>query len=143
MTAHIYDENNIFAKILRGELDSIKFYEDQQALGIMDIMPESNGHCLILPKAKARNILDVSPEVLRTIILLIQKTSRACMKTFKADGISIMQYNEKAGGQTIFHLHFHIIPRFNNKTLNLHNSKAVDLNLLNAQAKSLKAILEA
>lgn len=141
MTEYVYDENNIFAKILRGELDSIKFYEDQAALGIMDIMPQSNGHCLILPKAKARNILDASPQMLQNIIPLIQKTTIACMKAFKADGISIAQYNEKAGGQTVFHLHFHIIPRFSDETLNLHSDNTADLNLLTAQAQLLRDIL--
>ncbi len=106
-----YDPNNIFAKILRGELPCYKVYEDDKALAFLDIMPRMPGHTLVLPKAPARNILDVSTDDLAHVMAVVQKVARAAMTAFEADGITMQQFNEGAGGQVVFHLHVHIIPR--------------------------------
>jgi histidine triad (HIT) family protein len=106
-----YDANNIFAKILRGELPCYKVYEDDKVLAFLDIMPRSPGHTLVLPKAPARNILDIGADDLSHVITAAQKVARAAIKAFSADGITIQQFNEGAGGQVVFHLHLHVIPR--------------------------------
>ena len=106
-----YDPSNIFAKILRGELPCYKVYEDDKAFAFLDIMPRAPGHTLILPKAPARNILDVAPDDLAHVAKVTQKIARAGMQAFGADGITIQQFNENAGGQVVFHLHVHVIPR--------------------------------
>src|SRR5450759_1170529 len=106
-----YDPNNIFAKILRGELPSYKVYEDDKAFAFLDIMPRSPGHTLVLPKAPARNILDISPDDFAHVMKVAQKIAKAAMKAFGADGVTLQQFNEGAGGQVVFHLHVHIIPR--------------------------------
>ncbi len=106
-----YDPDNIFAKILRGELPCHKVYEDAKSLVFMDIMPRVDGHALVLPKAPSRNILDAAPDDLAHIIGVAQKVARAAMTAFKADGISISQFSEKAGGQVVFHTHIHVLPR--------------------------------
>jgi histidine triad (HIT) family protein len=106
-----YDPNNIFAKILNGDLPCHKVYEDDRALAFLDIMPRAPGHTLVLPKAPARNILDVSPDDLAHVMTVAQKVAQAAMKAFDADGVTVQQFNEGAGGQVVFHLHVHIIPR--------------------------------
>jgi histidine triad (HIT) family protein len=106
-----YDPNNIFAKILRGELPCYKVYEDDKALAFLDIMPRMPGHTLVLPKAPARNILDVPEGDLAHVMTVAQRVAKAAMSAFAADGITIQQFNEGAGGQVVFHLHVHIIPR--------------------------------
>ena len=106
-----YDPNNIFAKILRGELPCYKVYEDDKVLAFLDIMPRAPGHTLVLPKAPARNLLDVGPEDLAATATAAQKIARAAMEVFHADGVTVQQFNENAGGQVVFHLHLHIIPR--------------------------------
>ncbi|MEP5155266.1 HIT family protein [Planktotalea sp.] len=106
-----YDNDNIFAKILRGEIPSFKVYEDDDTYCFMDIMPRSDGHCLVIPKTPCRNILDATPEQLAACMATVNKVSNACMKAFDADGISLLQFSEAAGGQEVFHLHFHIHPR--------------------------------
>ncbi|MCC7347098.1 MAG: HIT family protein [Variibacter sp.] len=109
MTA--YDQNNIFAKILRAELPAHKVYEDDKALAFLDIMPRADGHALVIPKAPARNLLDVSPADLAHVMAVAQKIARAAVKAFGAEGITVQQFNESAGGQVVFHLHVHVIPR--------------------------------
>src|SRR5512143_482510 len=106
-----YDPNNIFAKILRGELPSYKVYEDDKAFAFLDIMPRAPGHTLVLPKAPARNMLDVSPDDLAHVIKVAQKVAQAAVIACGADGITMQQFNEGAGDQVVFHLHVHIIPR--------------------------------
>jgi len=106
-----YDSNNIFAKILRGELPCHKVYEDDKAFAFLDIMPRSPGHTLVLPKAPARNILDVGTGDLAHVMMAAQKVAKGAMTAFEADGITIQQFNEGAGGQVVFHLHVHVIPR--------------------------------
>ena len=109
MTA--YDTNNIFAKILRSEFPCYKVYEDDHVFAFLDIMPRSPGHTLVIPKAPARNILDVAPADLAHVMAIAQKIAKAALKTFGADGITVQQFNEPAGGQVVFHLHVHVIPR--------------------------------
>src|SRR5512132_2614506 len=106
-----YDPNNIVAKILRGELPCYKIYEDDKALAFLDIMPRAAGHTLVLPKSPARNLLDIDPGDLAHVMQVAQKIAKASMKVFAADGITIQQFNESAGGQVVFHLHVHVIPR--------------------------------
>lgn len=106
-----YDPNNIFAKILRGELPCHKVYEDDKVIAFLDIMPRAPGHTLVLPKAPARNLLDVSSTDLAAVMTVAQKIANAAMTTLNADGITIQQFNEGAGGQVVFHLHVHVIPR--------------------------------
>jgi histidine triad (HIT) family protein len=107
-----YDSSNIFAKILRGEAPCVRVYEDDVALAFMDIMPRAEGHLLVIPKAAARNILDLAPSDLARFMPSVQKVARAAKLAMAADGLSIMQFNEAAGGQVVFHLHFHILPRW-------------------------------
>lgn len=137
----LYDENNIFAKMLRKEIEPVIVYEDSYNLVIMDIMPQSPGHCLIIPKINARNILDVPAGALQKSIILVQKVAKSCLIAFEAQGISIMQYNEPAGGQTVFHLHFHIVPRYTNKNILAHRKNEQNIDVLIEQAKLLKTAM--
>ncbi|MCM5560045.1 HIT family protein [Pleomorphomonas sp. JP5] len=139
MTA--YDADNIFAKILRGDIPSYKVYEDDDTLAFMDVMPQSDGHTLILPKTPARNILDVDPDVLAKVVKVTQKIAKAAVKAFEADGAVVMQYNEAPAGQTVFHLHFHVVPRYIGTPLRPHTGKMADGTLLASQAEKLKAAL--
>jgi histidine triad (HIT) family protein len=107
-----YDDGNVFARILRGEIPCHKVYEDEATLAFMDIMPRGEGHTLVIPKAPARNILDADPQALADVIKTVQKVARAVKQAFSADGVTIQQFNEGAGGQVVFHLHVHVIPRF-------------------------------
>ena len=109
MTA--YDDQNIFAKILRGEIPSFKVYEDDETYCFMDIMPRTEGHCLVIPKTPCRNMLDATPAQLAACMATVNKVANAAKTAFAADGITIFQFNEAAGGQEVFHLHFHIHPR--------------------------------
>src|SRR5207237_7371035 len=106
-----YDANNIFAKILRGELPCHKVYEDPKAFAFLDIMPRAPGHALVLPKAPARNILDVAPDDFAHVMKVAQNIAKVSVNVFGADGVTLQQFNESAGGQVVFHLHVHVIPR--------------------------------
>lgn len=106
-----YDPNNIFAKILRGELPAHKVYEDDKAFAFLDIMPRCPGHTLVIPKAPARNILDIAPEDLAHVAKVAKTIAIAGKAAFAADGVTVQQFNEEAGGQVVFHLHVHVIPR--------------------------------
>lgn len=106
-----YDDQNIFAKILRGEIPSIPVYEDADTLCFMDIMPRTDGHCLVIPKTPCRNILDASDAQLAKCMATVKKVANAAKVAFEADGVTLQQFNETAGGQEVFHLHFHILPR--------------------------------
>ena len=106
-----YDENNIFAKILRGEIPCTKVYEDDVCLAFMDIMPQVEGHVLVIAKAPSRTLLDADPQALAALMPRVQAVGRAAVKAFGADGLTLMQFSEAAGGQTVFHLHFHLLPR--------------------------------
>ena len=114
-----YDNANIFAKILRGELPCHKVYEDEKALAFLDIMPRAPGHTLVLPKAPARNLLDVDPADLAHVMQVAQKIAKAAITVFNAAGITVQQFNESAGGQVVFHLHVHVIPRYEGDPLRL------------------------
>ncbi len=106
-----YDPENVFAKILRDEIPSNRVYEDDATVALMDIMPRSDGHVLVIPKTQCRNVLDATPEQLSAVIATVQKLAQAVKEAFQADGVTIQQFNEAAGGQEVFHLHFHILPR--------------------------------
>ena len=107
-----YDRSNIFARILRGEAPAAKVYEDAQTLAFMDVFPQSRGHVLVVPKTEARNLLDVDPAALQTLIVRVQTIARAVREALQPDGLTVMQFNGAEGGQTVYHLHFHIIPRY-------------------------------
>lgn len=136
-----YDDNNIFAKILRGEIPAFKVYEDDDTVAFMDVMPQSTGHTLVIPKAPSRNLLDADPAVLSKTIPVVQKIAVAAKKAFAADGIQLVQFNEPASGQTVYHLHFHIIPRFEGEPLKPHTGKMEDMEVLKAHAEKLKGAL--
>jgi histidine triad (HIT) family protein len=138
-----YDPNNIFAKILRGEIPAFKVYEDDKALAFLDIMPRAPGHTLILPKASARNILDVPPDDLAHVAKVAQKIAQAAMQAFDADGITVQQFNEGAGGQVVFHLHVHVIPRKIGVALKPPASFKESPDVLAAHAEKMKAALSA
>jgi histidine triad (HIT) family protein len=140
MTA--YDSNNPFAKILRGEFPSYKVYENDQVLAFLDIMPRSPGHTLVIPKAAARNILDISSEDFAHVARAARRIARAAMTAFHADGITIQQFNEPAGGQVVFHLHMHVMPRQNGVALLPPASRKEDGKVLEANAAKLIAALK-
>jgi len=117
-----YDPSNIFAKILRGEIPAHKVYEDDAALVMMDIFPQSRGHTLVIPKAESRNLLDADPKTISNIMPLVQRVAKALQATTNADGIRFAQFNEEAAGQTVFHLHFHLIPAYQDTALGAHAS---------------------
>jgi histidine triad (HIT) family protein len=139
----LYDPNNIFAKILRGELSCHKVYEDDKTLAFLDIMPRAPGHTLVLPKAPVRNIMDVQPNDLAHIITVVQKVARAAMVVFTAEGITIHQFNEEAGGQVVFHLHIHVIPRQAGQALKPPATVREQSEILADQARRLAAALAA
>jgi histidine triad (HIT) family protein len=138
-----YDPNNIFAKILRGELPCYKVYEDDKALAFLDIMPRAPGHTLILPKAPARNLLDVPADDLAHVAKVTQKIAKAAMTVFAADGITVQQFNEGAGGQVVFHLHVHVIPRKQGVAMKPPASEKEKPEVLTEQAKKLAAAVAA
>lgn len=138
-----YDDNNVFAKILRGELPCHKVYETEHVLAFMDIMPRGDGHVLVVPKAKARNILDVQPDDLAELAKAVQVVARAAKEAFAADGLTIQQFNESAGGQVVFHLHVHIVPRFEGVPLKPHTGEMAPNDVLAKHAEKLRAALKA
>ena len=137
-----YDPNNPFAKILRGEFPSYKVYEDDHVLAFLDIMPRCPGHTLVIPKAPARNILDISAEDFAHVARGAHKIAAAAMKAFKADGITVQQFNEAAGGQVVFHLHMHVMPRHNGVALLPPASRKEDGKVLEENAAKLIAALK-
>jgi histidine triad (HIT) family protein len=141
MTSAAYDSNNIFAKILRGEIPSHKVYEDAHTLAFMDVMPQAPGHVLVVPKAASRNLLDADPEALAQTIPVVQTIANAVKEAFDADGVFVCQFNEPAAGQTVFHLHFHVIPRHEGAALQPHSGKMEDGAVLAANAERIKAAL--
>ena len=136
-----YDPNNVFAKILRGELPSYKVYEDDLAFAFLDIMPRAPGHTLVIPKTPARNILDVAPDDLAHVMKVAQKIARAGMRVFDADGVTVQQFSEPAGGQVVFHLHVHVMPRKAGVALKPPASFKEDPAVLSDQARKLAAAL--
>jgi histidine triad (HIT) family protein len=138
-----YDPNNVFAKILRGELPAHKVFEDDKVFAFLDIMPRAPGHTLVIPKAPARTIIDITPDDLAYVIKAAQTIARAAMTVFAADGLTVQQFNEPAGGQVVFHLHVHVIPRKNGVALKPPASAMEDPAVLSEQASMLAAALNA
>ena len=136
-----YDDDNIFAKILRGDLPSHTVWEDDHTLAFMDIMPRGDGHVLVLPKTPSRNIFDIDPVDLAHTMEAVQIVSRAVMKAFGADGVTIQQFNEPASGQVVFHTHMHVIPRFDGVKLRPHTGDMEDQAVLAANAEKIRAAL--
>ncbi|MBA5777995.1 HIT family protein [Stappia sp. F7233] len=141
MTKPAYDDQNVFAKILRGELPCHKIYEDDKTLAFMDIMPRGDGHCLVIPKAASRNILDIAEEDLFAVMATAQKLARAVVEAFNADGTTIQQFSEPAGGQIVFHTHVHVIPRFEGVKLKPHTGEMAPQELLAEHTAKIRAVI--
>lgn len=141
MTA--YDSANVFAKILRGELPSHTVYEDAETLAIMDIMPRADGHVLVLPKTACRNVFDAPADALKSVALTTQTLARAVKTAFSADGVTIQQFNEAAGGQVVFHLHVHVMPRFEGVALRPHTGAMEKPDILATNAEKIRMALKA
>ncbi len=137
-----YDPHNIFAKILRGELPCHKVYEDERVLAFLDIMPRAPGHTLVLPKRPARNLYDVDPDDLALVMKVAQKIAIAATKVFDADGVTLHQFSEPAGGQIVYHLHVHVIPRKDNIALKPPATFKEETSVLSDQALKLSAALK-
>jgi len=138
----VYDSNNIFAKILRGEFPCYKVYEDGHVLAFLDIMPRSPGHTLVIPKAPARNILDVNLDDYLHVARATHRIAAAAKKAFDADGITVQQFNEAAGGQVVFHLHVHVMPRKDGIALLPPASRKEDAKVLEDNTAKLIAALK-
>jgi len=136
-----YDPQNIFAKILRGEIPCTKVYEDEHTIAFMDIMPQADGHTLIVPKNPSVNLLDADAATFGPLFATVQKIARAVKQGMGADGVVITQFNEAAAGQTVFHLHVHVIPRWEGVALRKHSGAMADSALLQAHAVKIKAAL--
>ena len=136
-----YDSDNIFAKILRGEAPAFKVYETEQALAFMDVMPQVPGHTLVIPKDSAEGLHDVNPVILGGTIQAVQTVADAVKQAFEAPGIMIAQLNGPAAGQTVFHLHFHIMPRSQGLEFKLHAREVEDFAVLKAHAERVRACL--
>jgi histidine triad (HIT) family protein len=136
-----YDPNNIFARILRGEIPSVKVYEDDKTLAFLDVMPQAQGHTLVIPKEPAENLLDLSAEGASALIVATQKVARAVKKAMGAPGIHLMQLNGADAGQTVFHVHFHVIPRAADMELLPHADRMTDTKILEAVAIRIRGAM--
>ena len=136
-----YDNNNIVAKILRGEIPSVKVFEDSKTLAFMDVMPEADGHVLVIPKEPAQDMLDLSPEGLTAMMATVQRVAKAADKALAPDGILIKQYNRAAAGQSVFHIHFHIVPRWEGLAVAPHGTAMVDAARLEPIAAKIRSAL--
>lgn len=135
-----YEAGNIFAKILRGEMPAVKVYEDEYVLAFMDVFPQAKGHTLVIPKqSTARNFLEESPDVIGPLMLGVQRVARAVRAALNPDGLVITQFNGAPAGQTVFHLHFHIIPRWEGVALSRHAQGMADMDELKALAAEISA----
>jgi histidine triad (HIT) family protein len=137
-----YDRNNVFARIVRGEIPAHKVFEDEHTLAFMDVMPQADGHTLVIPKAEAENLFDLPGPALAATILSTQRVARAVQKAFAAPGILIAQLNGSAAGQSVFHIHFHVLPRHEGLDLRFHARDMADPALLAAQAARVRAALD-
>jgi histidine triad (HIT) family protein len=137
-----YDTDNIFAKILRGEIPSEQVFQDDDTLVFMDIMPRVDGHCLVIPKTPCRNVLDASPAQLAAVMATVQRMSHAVMAAFGATGVTIQQFNETDGGQEVFHLHFHVLPRHAGQSMR-PPGKMEDMAVIKANAEKIRTALTA
>ena len=136
-----YDNNNIFARILRGEIPAVKVYEDAHTLAFMDVMPEADGHVLVIPKEPAQDILDLSSQGLSAMMATVQKVAKAADKALAPDGILIKQYNRAAAGQSVFHVHFHIVPRWEGVPMAPHGKVMVEATRLEPIAAKIRSEL--
>ena len=136
-----YDPNNIFAKILRGEIPAHKVFEDAHTLAFMDIMPQADGHTLVIPKEGAANLFDLSPGMAAHLIQTTQTVARAVKSAMNAPGVMVMQLNGAEAGQTVFHIHFHIIPRWSGLDIKLHARGMADPTVLKSHAEKIRAAL--
>ncbi|WP_406853847.1 HIT family protein [Alsobacter sp. KACC 23698] len=136
-----YDDQNVFARILRGELPCEKVYEDEATFAFMDIMPRADGHVLVIPKTPARTILDIRPEDLSRLIVSVQTIAKAVKAGMAADGLTIQQFNESAGGQVVFHMHVHVLPRWDGVPLRPHTGQMEKPEALKAHADRIRAAL--
>jgi len=141
MSNSAYDSGNIFAKILRDETPAQKVYEDDSTLAFMDVMPQAEGHVLVLPKTPSRNLLDADPATLGPLIAVVQKIAVAVKQAFDADGVTVMQFNEAPAGQSVFHLHFHVIPRREGAGLKPHSGGMEEGAVLAANADKIRQAL--
>jgi histidine triad (HIT) family protein len=139
--AEVYDPGNIFAKILRGEIPSHRVYEDDAVVAFMDVMPQGLGHTLVVPKAPSRNLLDANPSTFGPLFTVVQKVALAVKKALSADGVTILQFNEPASGQTVYHLHVHVIPRFDGIPLKPHTGGMEKPEVLAENAEKIRAAL--
>jgi histidine triad (HIT) family protein len=137
----MYDQSNVFAKILRGEIPAFKVYEDDRALAFMDAMPQSDGHTLVIPKVQARNFFDITPAALADLINATQHVAKGVQQAFDPDGMRIIQFNEPAAGQTVFHIHFHIVPCYEGVSLRSHGRDWADKGMLAKHAEKIRAAL--
>ena len=137
-----YDTDNIFAKILRGDMPATKVYEDEHTLAFMDVMPQSPGHTLVIPKSAAENIYDLPIEAGAAVLATVQKLAPAIRDAMGADGIMLNQFNGSAAGQTVFHFHMHIVPRYDDVPLKRHSGEMAASELLAAQADKIRAALD-
>jgi histidine triad (HIT) family protein len=138
----MYDDTNAFARILRGELPAFKVYEDERALAFMDAMPQADGHTLVVPKTKARNFFDIEPAALADLIQKTQHVAKAVHRAFRPDGMRIIQFNETAAGQTVFHIHFHIIPCYGATPMRMHARDWADKAVLAEHAERIRQALQ-
>lgn len=136
-----YDRNNIFAKILRGEIPCVKVFEDAHTLAFMDVMPEAEGHVLVVPREEAQDMLDLSPDGLTALMATVQKVARAVDKALAPGGILLKQYNRAPAGQSVFHVHFHIVPRHEGVGLAPHGKVMVDAARLEPIAAKIRNAL--
>ena len=134
-----YDPSNVFARILRGEIPAQKVFEDERTLAFMDVMPQADGHTLVIPKVEAENIFDLAPESLAATILTTQRVARAVQKAFDAPGVLVAQLNGRGAGQSVFHIHFHVIPRHEGIDLRFHARGMADPQLLAEHAAKIRA----
>lgn len=137
----MYDDSNVFAKILRGEMPAFKVYEDERSLAFMDAMPQSDGHTLVIPKTRARDLFDIDPTDLAELIKVTQHVARGVQRAFNPDGMRIIQFNGSAAGQSVFHIHFHILPCYEGVPLRLHSRDWADKSVLAQHAERVKNAL--
>lgn len=137
-----YDRSNIFAKILAGDIPCVKVYEDDKTMAFMDVMPQAEGHTLVVPKEAAQDIFDLSPEGAQALIATVQKVAKAVRQATAAPGVMLMQLNGKAAGQSVFHIHFHIIPRHHGIDLEFHERNMAAPSVLEPVAAKIRAALE-
>lgn len=136
-----YDDQNVFARMLRGEIPAHKVYEDDTTLAFMDIMPRCDGHTLVIPKVAARNIIDIAPDSLADLMVKTQKVAIAAKSAMGADGITLQQFSETAGGQVVFHIHMHVLPRFDGVPLRPHTGEMAKPEVLAEHAARIRAAL--